>query len=342
MTMRFRLFLILSLVTGMATALHADWTEVTALDLPITKLSPNPLKAKMEVKAHFEAQITANKTFLKDFPNDPHAYDSRVRLAVAQARLASLDANGPAVQVALAKLKELEKQAPNEEQHAEAMFRRISLQWQNLGNDPDQRRENAIAMARTFANTFPQDRRSPRLLAEAEALCDNHPEEKAKLIDEALSLSKEDALTQRLQDDKKRLDLLGKPIDLSFTSTDGKIIDLAKDRGSVTAVVFWSAESAPSLIWLRYFCQYAAGVPALKVVGISLDTNRADLMAAMEALQISWPVDYDGKGWQNTIARKFGVNTLPTLWLIDREGRLASLNARDNYELKINGLLLKK
>jgi hypothetical protein len=65
-------------------------------------------------------------------------------------------------------------------------------------------------------------------------------------------------------------------------------------------------------------------------------------MAAMEALQISWPVDYDGKGWQNTIARKFGVNTLPTLWLIDREGRLVSLNARDNYELKINGLLLRK
>jgi hypothetical protein len=333
--------LILTLAAGI-TLLHAGWSEVTSLDLPVTKLSPDQLKARQSMKTHFEAQIAANEAFLKDFPNDPHVYESKARLAVAQARLASLDANGPAVEAALLRLKELEKQAPDEQQRAETMFRRISLQWQNLGNNPDQRRENAIATARTFASAFPADRRSPRLLAEAESLCDNHPEEKAKLIAAALALSKEEALTQRLQDDQKRLDLLGKTVDISFTSTDGKQVDLAQDRGSVTAVVFWSAESAPSLIWLRYFCQYASGIPALKVIGISLDTNRADLMAAMQALRITWPVAYDGKGWQNEIARKFGINALPTLWLIDRDGRLAALNARDNYELKINGLLLKK
>jgi peroxiredoxin len=222
------------------------------------------------------------------------------------------------------------------------MFRRISLQWQNLGTDPDERRENAIAIAKTFAREFPADRRSPRLLAEAESLCDNHPEEKAPLIAEAMALSKEDSISQRLQDDKNRLELLGKQVDLSFESTKGQIVDLSKEKGNVVAVVFWSAESAPSLIWLRYFCQYASGVSSLKVMGISLDTNRADLNAAMQALHINWPVNYDGKGWQNAIARKYGINALPTLWLIDREGRLASLNARDNYVLKINELLLKK
>lgn len=322
--------------------LHADWAEVTALDLPVTKLSQNSLKAKMEMKAYFEAQITANKSYLQNFPKDSHAFESKVRLAVAQARLASLEANSEAVEVALLKLKELEKQAPNENQHAEAMFRRISLQWQNLGSDPDQRRENAIAMARTFAMEFPQDRRSPRLLAEAESLCDNHPEEKAPLIEEALLLSKDEILTQRLQDDKKRLSLLGKQIDLSFLSINGKPFDLSKEKGNVVAVIFWSAESAPSLIWLQYFCKYALNIPSLKIVGISLDTNRSDLSAAMEALQITWPVAYDGKGWGNSIARQFGINTLPTLWLIDRKGRLATLNARDNYQLKINELLIKK
>jgi hypothetical protein len=322
--------------------LHAEWSEVTSLDLPVTNLSPNPIKAKNALRAHFQAQIVANETFLKDFPNDPHAFESKVRLAVAQARLASIDANGTAVEAAVIRLKELEKQAPSEEQRAEAMFRRISLQWQNLGTDPDQRRENAIATARNFATAFPLDRRSPRLLAEAESLCDNHPEEKAKLITEALTLSKEEPLTQRLLDDKKRLDLLGKKVDLSFVATDGTAVDVTKNRGKVTALVFWSAESAPSLIWLRYFNQYAAGVPDLKVIGISLDTNRADLMAAMQALRITWPVAYDGKGWQNGIARSLGINSLPTLWLIDREGRLSALNARENYELKINELLLKK
>ena len=222
------------------------------------------------------------------------------------------------------------------------MFRRISLQWQNLGNTPDQRRENAIASANSFAQAFPEDRRSPRLLAEAASLCDNHPEQKSPLIERAMALSKDDGLTQRLQDDRKRLDQLGKPVDLAFRTSDGRSFDLNKELGHVVAVVFWSAESAPSLVWMSHFARYAAEVPALEVVSVSLDKDANNLNAAMKALKITWPVAFDGKGWQNAIARKFGINALPTLWLIDRQGCLRFLNARDNYELRINELLLHK
>jgi len=107
-------------------------------------------------------------------------------------------------------------------------------------------------------------------------------------------------------------------------------------------VVFWSAESAPSLVWMGYFAKYADSVPSLRVVTVSLDRNRADLYAAMQSLHLLWPTAFDGQGWQNAIARKYGINTLPTLWLIDRKGSLAFLNARENYQLKINELLLNK
>ena len=146
---------------------------------------------------------------------------------------------------------------------------------------------------------------------------------------------------QRLQDDKKQLDLLGKPVDLSFTATDGTKVDLAQQHGHVTAVIFWSSESAPSLVWLGYFAKFANEVPSLRVVTVSLDRNQADLTAAMNSLNITWPTAFDGKGWQNSIAREFGINTIPTLWLIDKKGRLAFLNARDSYELKIRELFLK-
>jgi len=327
------------------TSLQADWSKVTSLDLPVTKLSPNPAKARAAMKSHFENQIAANETFLKEADEStgaPHVYESRVRLAVAQARLASLEANSPAVNAALAKLIALEKQAPDEAQRAETMFRRISLQWQNLGNTPDTRRENAIASARIFAQSFPEDRRAPRLLAEAASLCDNHPEQKSPLIEQAMALAKgkDESLTQRLQDDRKRLDQLGKPVDLSFRTSTGQSFDLSKERGHVVAVVFWSAESAPSLVWMSHFARYAAEVPALKVVTVSLDKDVADLNAAMRSLGITWPVAFDGKGWQNSIARKFGINALPTLWLIDKQRFLRFLNARDNYDLRIKELLL--
>ena len=325
--------------------LHADWSRVTDLDQPVTRLSPDPRKAKLAMKAHFEAQIAANEAFLKESKasaKDPHAYESSVRLAVAQAKLASLDGNPPAITEALEKLKILEKQAPDDSQRAETMFRRLSLQWQNLGDTVDQRRENATSYARLFASEFPQDRRSPRLLAEAAALCDNHPEEKAKLIEQALTLSKEESLTRRLQDDRKRLAQLGKPLDLSFTTTEGEQFDLSKERGHVVALIFWSAESAPCLVWMQYFSRYAAEIPALKVVTISLDHDRTDLRSATQSLNVTWPTFFDGKGWDNTIARRFGINTIPTLWLIDRKGCLQALNARNDYQLKISGLLQQK
>ncbi len=332
--------ILLSLLSG-TSWLHADWAQVTALDLPTIKLSPNPLKAKAALKERFETQIAVNEAFLKESPDDPHAYESRVRLAVAQARLGSLDQDPRVVDAALAQLMTLEKQAPDATQRAEAMFRRISLQWQNLGSDPDQRRERAVTSAKVFAAEFPQDRRSARLLAEAASLCDNHPEEKRPLVEQALLLSKDESLTQHLQDDIKRLDQLGHPVALTFTATDGRIVDLSKYRGKVVALLFWAAESAPSLVWLKDFSTYASGVADLKVIGISLDQDQTDLDSAMKAMQITWPVAFDGKGWKNSIARQFGINVLPTLWLIDKEGCLQSLNARDNYQFAINELLLR-
>jgi hypothetical protein len=322
-----------------ASLLHADWAAVTALDLPVTKLSPNPLKARAAMKERFETQIAVNEAFLKDFPNDPHTYESKLRLAVAQARLGSLEQDPRVVDAALTRLMTLEKEAPDESQRAEAMFRRISLQWQNLGSDPDQRREKAVTSAREFSSEFPQDRRAARLLAEAATLCDNHPEEKRPLVEKALSISQDEALTQRLKDDIKRLDQLGNTVNLSFQSLDGQNIDLSSYRGEVVALVFWAAESVPSLLWMKDFTTYASGVPGLQVVGISLDQDRADLDAAIKTLKITWPTGFDGKGWKNSVARQLGINALPTLWLIDKQGRLQYLNARDNYQFTINELL---
>jgi len=337
-----RLFVLVATAAGCATLL-ADWSQVTALDLPVTKLSPNPVKAKSAMTAHFEEQITVNEAFLKEFPNDPHAFESRVRLAVAQARLASLQQDSHGVDAALSKLIELEKNPPDETQHAETMFRRISLQWQNLGSDPDQRRDRAVTSALSFSQEFPKDRRAPRLLAEAASLCDSHPEEKRKLVEKALSMpptASDESLKKRLADDLKRINQLGKPVSLTFQSS-GRTVDVSQYHGKVVAIVFWAAESAPCLVWIRDFAGFASDIPDLKVVGVSLDQDRNDLDDAKRSLKIDWPNAFDGKGWQNSIARDFGINALPTLWLLDRQGRLQSLNARDNYQLKINELLRK-
>ena len=44
------------------------------------------------------------------------------------------------------------------------------------------------------------------------------------------------------------------------------------------------------------------------------------------------PVAFDGKGWESPLVRSLGINSLPTLWIVDRKGNLRALNARTDRE----------
>jgi protein-disulfide isomerase-like protein with CxxC motif len=46
--------------------------------------------------------------------------------------------------------------------------------------------------------------------------------------------------------------------------------------------------------------------------------------------------------WKNKIAQRYGINGVPTMWLIDREGNLSSLTARINLKNKVKKLLAEK
>jgi hypothetical protein len=334
-------FAFLLLLTVSASLPAAEWGDVTSLDAPLA-LPGNQVKARDAVAARLTAQITANRSYLAKHPDDSNSWEARIRLASAQGRLASLQADSEGVRAAVAALKELERTVPDPGLRAEAMFRRVALQWQDLGDLPDLRRQNAKNLALQFSGAFPDDRRAARLLAEAAALSNARPSEKSELLAKASELCRDEGLGRRIKDDLLQIDQLGKPVDLAFNATDGTKVDLTSEQGRVTAVVFWSAESAPCLVWMKYFAKFADGVPALRVVTVSLDRNREDLDAAMRSLHLAWPTQFDGKGWQNAIARKFGINTVPTLWLLDKQGKLSQLNSRDCYELKVNELLLKK
>jgi hypothetical protein len=56
---------------------------------------------------------------------------------------------------------------------------------------------------------------------------------------------------------------------------------------------------------------------------------------------MSWPQYFDALGSGNQIGRKFGISGIPTMWLIDKDGNLADLNARKDLEAKVKALLAK-
>ena len=125
----------------------------------------------------------------------------------------------------------------------------------------------------------------------------------------------------------------------------GRDFSLAAQKGRVVALVFWAGWSPPSVAWLAEFAKFSRSLPqgVLSVATVSLDTKEANCTKTLEALALSsWPTAYSGSGWDDPLARRLGINALPTVFVFDKAGRLRSLNARRDYEPLIRQLLAEE
>jgi hypothetical protein len=80
----------------------------------------------------------------------------------------------------------------------------------------------------------------------------------------------------------------------------------------------------------------------VQFVGVSLDTKREPLEALATEQKIDWPVICDSKGWESPLVRNLGINALPTVWILDRAGRLHSLNGLVNTAAQVKDALTRK
>ncbi len=319
-----------------------DWNAIVALDAGPKKTPTSREEARTFARNHFRLHRAAIEAFIARYPGDPRIFEANMRRAALLAAEGKMDDNQKKVDEAFALLTELEKTPGlTHEQRATAGFQRISLYLQSQRDSTDRMREAIVAAARGYVSRYPGDRRGPRLLVEVATICDDVPNLKRNLLNEALRLTSEEPLKLRIADDLKRLDLLGRPLDLTLTTTSGKPFPVSSLRGRVVVVIFWSADSPHSLLWLRNFRAAWEKLPkdSLRVVTVSLDTDRKLLDEKLAELPPSWPTHFDGKGWESPLARSLGINALPTVWILDKKGVLQTLNAQAGYETWIRQLL---
>ena len=135
----------------------------------------------------------------------------------------------------------------------------------------------------------------------------------------------------------RRLDLVGKPMAFKGTDLRGQSVDAAQYRNKTLLVTFWATMANPAKRDLpdlaKLYAKYRS--KGFEIVSVNLDNDKADLDAFLQATPLPWPQLFEPGGLDSRLAVEFGIISLPTMILVDPDGKVANRNLRSAGEVEI-------
>lgn len=130
--------------------------------------------------------------------------------------------------------------------------------------------------------------------------------------------------------------------DFSQEDTKGQAVKLSSFRGKYVLVDFWASwcgpcrQENPNVV--KAYNRFKD--KNFTILGVSLDDNRDRWLRAINQDGLAWTQVSDLRGWGNEVAVQYGVQSIPTNFLVDPNGKIIARNLRgEELEAKLEQLL---
>jgi thiol-disulfide isomerase/thioredoxin len=129
----------------------------------------------------------------------------------------------------------------------------------------------------------------------------------------------------------RRLESVGQRIDLQGTTIDGQPFRLSSLRGKPVVLHYWATWCEPCKQDMKLLRRLQASYQraGLQLVGVNVDITREMASDFLRANPLPWTQLFEEGALESSrLAKAFGVQTLPTMMLVDQDGKVVRHNVR--------------